>query len=281
MFYASLLLLFWSPQVAQPATQPTTQPTTAPTYDEGPLRAELLAMREIRISATNPEMAARLRPELGMQFRIRGARITQIVRQGTWIFTELVDDTGQSLLDADTYSEADKTSTRPLMVQVERLKTEGLIVTTRAKLAARGARTLKQVRGSIRLILADRSEKLTIENPLQYHGQTIADPRLKTLGVEVRLVPADELEGAPPANRCIVLQYPTGGEHVQRASFYDGAMRPIPARDSAMTTKSGAPCQMYYFDATPFNNEMQLVLEIHPQVDDVQVPIEINNLDLP
>jgi len=282
MFYASLLLLCWSPQVAEPPAQPTTQPTTAPTYDEGPLRAELLAMREIRYSATEPEVAVRLpKSEFGMQLRIRGERITQIVRQGNLIFTELVDDTGQSLIDADTYTEADKTSTRPVTGPADRLKTDGLIISTRNKPSTRGSRTLTRVRGGIRLILAASSEKLTIANPLQYYGKTISDPRLQALGVEIRMVPLEEIENAPPANRAIILRYVTNSEHVQRASFYDGTMRPIPSRDSPVSTKSGEQCQLYYFDAAPFNDEMQLVLEVLPQVDDVQVPFEMDNLALP
>jgi hypothetical protein len=285
MFYL-VLLLWWLPQVpgaaAQPVTdEPPAEPVVAPTYDEGPLQVELLAMREIRLRSTDPDLAARMRPELGMQFRIRGERLTQVVRQGNVIFTELVDDTGQVLLDEDTYTEADRTGTRPMMMPAERLRGEGLIVLARNKLSARGALKLKRMRGAIRLILADATEKVTIENPLQYYGKRIADPRLEALGVEVQIVSVEELEIEPPANRCIALWYVTKGDNIQRASFYDGAMRPIPARDSPALRKSGELCQLYYFDATPFNDEMQLVLEIHPQIDDVSLPIEMDDVELP
>jgi hypothetical protein len=139
MTYLALMLLLL-PQVPASPAQEAPTPTTAPTYDEGPLRLELLAMREIRFSATDPEMAARLRSELGMQFRLQGERITQGVRQGNLIFTELVDDTGLTLLDADTYTEAERTTTRAVPVPPERLRSEGLVLTTRNKPSARGAR---------------------------------------------------------------------------------------------------------------------------------------------
>jgi hypothetical protein len=281
MFYASLLLLCLSPQVPQPPNQEAPQPTTAPTYDQGPLRVELLAMREIRFSATDPEMAAKLRSELGMQFRIRGERIAQIVRQGTLIFSELVDDTGQSLLDPNTYSEADKMTTRVVQLPPDRLRSDGLIVMTRNNPSTRGSQKLTKARGSIRLILAEQTEKLTIESPMQFYGKVIADPRLQALGMEIRIVPLDELENPPPAERALVLQFVAKGDLLQRASFNDGTMRPLPARDQAVTTKSGQPCQLYYFDATPFNDETQMVLEIHPQIDDVQLPIELDGLKLP
>jgi hypothetical protein len=285
MCFVSLLLL--ALQVAQPTTpgapQPTTPPTTqpAPTYDEGPLRVELLAMREIRFSATEPELAARLRSELGMQFRVRGTGITNIVRQGNIIFTALVDDTGQSLLDPDTYSEADRTITRPVTIPPDRLKADGLIITTRNKASTRGSRVLTQARAGLHLILAEQTDKLTIANPLQYMGKTIADQRLLALGIDVQLLPADELENPPPANRALLLYYGTKAAQVQKASFYDGAMRPIPARETPVTTKSGLAAVEYYFDAAPLTDETQLVLEVHPQVEDVQLPIMLDNLNLP
>jgi len=280
MFCLSLLLLL-VPQVAGAPVQEAVPPTTQPTYDEGPLRAELIAMREIRFTATDPEMASRLRSELGMQFRVRGERIAQIVKQGNLIFTDLVDDTGESLLDPNTYSEADKTSTRIVMVPPERLRTDGLIVTTRNKPSARGAKVLAKVLGSIRLILADQPEKYTLVNPLQFYGKTIEDPRLKQLGIEIELVPLDQIDNPPPGNRGIIFRYKAKGEHIQRASFVDGAMKPIAARETTITTKAGDPCPMYYFEGTAFNDEMQLVLEVHPQVDDVRVPVELDNVNLP
>jgi hypothetical protein len=277
----SLLLLCWSPQAAEPQAQPPPAPTTTPTYDAGPLRAELVAMRELRYKFVDPEQAARYRSELDMRFRIRGERITEVVRYGNLIFSELVDDTGHSLLDPNTYTEAEKTSTRPIPVPAERLKADGLIVDTRNSPSTRGALTLSRVRGSVHLIIAPNTEKVTIADPLQYYGKTIADPRLKQLGIEIQLVPIEELENAPPANRGLVLRYVTNGEHVQKASFYDGHMRLVPTRESPTTTKSGAPCQLYYFDSSPLNDETQLVLEVLPQVDEVQVPVEMDGLKLP
>jgi len=280
MTYLALMLLLL-PQVPASPAQEAPTPTTAPTYDEGPLRLELLAMREIRFSATDPEMAARLRSELGMQFRLQGERITQVVRQGNLIFTELVDDTGLALLDLDTYTEAERTTTRAVPVPPERLRSEGLVLTTRNKPSARGARTLAKVRGALRLILADKTESITIENPLQFYGQPIVDPRLTALGMEVAILPNEELENAPPGNRCLLLHFKTKADHLQRATFHDGAMKPIPVRDTPVTTRSGVQCQMYYFDAAAFNDEMQLVLEVHPQIEDVLVPVELENVNLP
>jgi hypothetical protein len=289
MLCLSALLLLLSAQVPAgtgqvPAAAPQETPTTmpAPTYDQGPLRAEVVAMREIRFRATDPEMAARLKSELDMQVRIQGERITQVVRQGNLIFTELVDDTGQSLLDADTYTEADRTMTRPMPPQqVERLRTDGLILTTRNKQSTRGAVKLKVMRGAIRLILAEKTEKVTIADPLEYYDKSIGDSRLKEFGIEIKIVPVDQLETPTPPNRCLLLHYVSKGDHIQKVSFVDGAMKPVPARETQVTTKSGVTCQQFYFDTAPINNELQLVLDVLPQMDDIQLPIDMENVDLP
>jgi hypothetical protein len=281
----SLLLLFWSPQAVQPQVQPpggpTTEPTTQPTYDEGPLQVELIAMREIRYHFVDPEQAKRARSELDMQFRVRGERLTQIVRAGKVIFSELVDDTGQSLIDPNTYTEADRTGTRPVTYPAEQLRTLGLITTTQNNPSTRGSLALSRVRGSIRVVIAPDTEKVTIANPTALYGKKIVNPRLAALGIEIEIVPLDQIENAPPANRGLLLRYVANGEHILKASFVDGNMRPIPTRESAMTLKTGEQAQLYYFDASPLNDEVQLVLDVLPKVDEVVLPIELDGLKLP
>ena len=280
MLYLTLLLTLLPQVTVTPAQEPPA-PTTAPTYDQGPLRVELLAMREVRLRASDPVMAARMESDLRMQFRIQGEKLMQLARFGNLILTEMVDDTGQALIGPDTYSEAERTQTRPVGFPVERLRENGLMLTTRSKVSARAAKTLKTMRGSVRLVLAEGSEKVTIINPLQYLGQTIDNPRLKELGIEVEVVPMSEIENAPPGERSLILHYKTKSENVQGATFADGAMRPVPARETQIAKKSGEPCQLYYFDPSVFNDEMQLVLEVHPKVEDIQLPVEMKDVELP
>lgn len=281
MFYLSLLIALL-PQVTGTPVQEATPPTSAPTYDQGPLRAEFVAMREVRIRATDPVMAARMESDLRMQFRLQGEPLMKLARFGNLILTDLVDDTGASLIDEKTYTEADKTMTRPVNFPKERLRENGLPLTTRSKLSARGALKLKSIRGTVHVVLAEKTEKVTIENPVQYLGKTIDNPRLKEVGIEVALVPITEIENPPPAERYVILCYKAKGENIQGASFVDGSMKPIPARDMTVTKTAGGTCQLYYFDnATAFNDEMQLVLEFHPQIEDIQLPVELKDVELP
>lgn len=281
MFYLSLLLALL-PQVTSAPVQEATPPTSAPTYDQGPLRVELIAMREVRIRATDPVMASRMESDLRMQFRLQGEPLMKLARFGNLILTELVDDTGATLIDDKTYTEADKTMTRPVNFPKDRLRDNGLPLTTRSKPTARGALKLRQIRGTVHLVLAEKTEKLTILNPLQYVGKVLPDPRLQELGIEVEVAPITEVENPPPAERSIILCYKTKGENVQGASFVDGTMKPIAAREMPVNKTSGARCQLYYFDnAAAFNDEMQLVLEVHPQIEDIQLPIDLKDVDLP
>ncbi len=280
MLYLSLLLLL-VPQVATaPADEPTTQPA-APVYDQGPLRSEFVAMREVRLRADDPELAARMQSDLRIQVRLMGAQLLEISRFGDLVLTECVDDTGKSLIDEEVNEATDADTTRAMTFQPQRLRDNGLPLTTRLLPAARTATQLKTARGSVRLILAGETVSLTIPNPLQYHGGMVEDPRLAEMGLEVHIVPASEVENGPPADRCIILQYKTKGEHVKQAAFVDGWMRPISARDTPIETKAGEPCQLYYFDRGAFNDELQLVLDIHPTVEDIRVPVNLDGLELP
>lgn len=287
MISLALILALW-PQ-ANPTSQPPPPPDAPPAstqpavrYDEGPLRAEIVAMREIRFFAADPEMAARMQPELGLQLRICGERIDQVARQGNLIVDELVDDTGKVLFDPATYTELDRTVTRPARFTPEQVRNTGLLFTvTRAKPAERQARNIKVLRGSVRLIFATVTEKVTVDNPAELVGKTVAHPRLEALGVEIAVVPSDQLENAPPADRALALHYLRKGENVQSIAFYDGWMKQVPARDSWVTTKEGQQVQLYYFDGPPLNNETQMVIDVHPTVDDVKFPVELRDIPLP
>jgi len=275
-----LMMLPQAPQAPQAPAQD--KPTTsAPVYDQGPLRAEFVAMREVRLRAADPELAARLDSDLRIQVRVMGERLTEVSRYGTFILKELVDDQGKSLIDADTYTEDEKTLTRPLNFAAERMRASGLALTTRTKPASRGAEVLKRARGSIRLILAKGTENVTVVNPTQYYGKTIENPRLAELGIEIEVVSTDDLENAPPANRCVVIRHKTKPLHVHGVKFLDGWMRPVSARENLVETKAGDKCQLFYFDSGILSDEMQMVLELHEEVEDIEVPIVLDGLELP
>jgi len=289
MFYVSLLLVLLfqvttAPQrpTTAPATQPATQPAAvAAPFDEGPLRIQLMAIREERLTVTEPApMTSGMESNFQMRAHLQGERVRQISRYGNLILTELVDDTGQSLIDEKTYAGVDTSLMRPMTLPPERLATTPLTLGVRTNVAARAARTLK-LRGTVRVILADKTEKLTIDNPMQYYGKDVEDARLREYGIVIHVVSHDQLKAPPPTPQSIVLQFKAKPNNIRQVAFSDGTMRPIRTRDSSTVTLADEPCTLYSLEDGAFTDETQLVLDVHPTIEDIQLPFEVQNLELP
>lgn len=283
MLYLTLIVSLLL-QSAGPAPQTdTATDKTKPVFTDGPLRAEFVAMREVRQYNLDPQMADRTQSDLRILIRLAGEQLTDISKYGDLIITEIRDDTGKSLLEEDTYADVDESQLRPLAFPEERLRADGLKLATPSLLPSdRAATKLKRVSGHVRAVLADKTETVTIVNPLQYYGEVIADPRLEELGLKIRVVPLDELETQPPTDRCVVLDFQAKGDHVQKIEYFDGWNRPVASRDSWLTTEeTGTKVQMFYFDGSALTDELQLVLNVHPTIEDISIPVEFENLDLP
>lgn len=295
MLHAALFVLVLALQQAAPAPQPApaatpaTPPTTAPAepappetvYDTGPMGADIIAMREIRLTYTDSPERSAAESNFAMQVRIRGDKLGKIARFGNLILTEVVDDTGKAMLDPNTYSEQDRTAMRQQVSPIERIRTTGLLIATRALPSARGAKAITKLRGAVKLVLSDSTEKVTVVNPQQFIGKAIESPRLTELGVVVRVIPSEEFEAPQPAQRCIALQVTAKADNVQSVAFFDGQMQPVRHRENPATTKGGAEVTLYCLDGGAFTNETQLVFEVHPQVEIVDLPVSADNLPLP
>ena len=275
------LILMLLPQAPQAPAQEPAPPPPPVYYDQGPMKATLVAMREVRLVMLEGEARPGFESDLRMQFRISGDKLNEISRFGNFILTELVDDTGQSLLTDTTYSEADKTMTRPNTIPPERLRESGLLLTTRTGPAARGAKTLKRIRGYVNLVLASSTESVTIVNPQQYYGKIIESPELQELGIQIRVVPVDEFQPPLPENRTIALEYVGNPANIREATFVDGWMRPVRAPERKAKTKAGVECSVFTIDPSALNNELQLVLQVHPKVEETKVEYAGDDIPLP
>lgn len=299
MSMLSLLVAFLLPQVTQvqgqpprepqaqppaPAQeQPTTQPQPEPPkFDQGPLRLELMALQEMRRWADDPNIAQRMPVGMQLTFRLQGDRIGELVRYGNLIFTELVDSTGKVLKDPNDYTAIDRQVTRQTPYPPDRLRENGIIVPARVDATARGATQLKAARGNVRVILATEKVKVTVLNPFQYYGKALEHPRLKELGVEIEIIPLDQVQNLPPNERGLALRYKQGGDKVQSASFYDGRMMPVMAHPNWMTDAAGQPVELYHLESPAhLTDELQMVFEVHPKIEELTLPVNLENLDLP
>lgn len=279
MLQLAMILLLLPQQV--PAQAEPAPPPPAPVYDEGPTRSELVGMREIRMRMLEGEMRPGYESDLRMQFRVAGDILKELSRYGNFIFTELTDDTGHSLINEDTYSEQERTLTRPNRIPAERMRQNGLLLVTRTDPAKREARSLKTVRGYVRLILATETEMVTVANPLACYGRMLESPILDQHGVKIRVVPLDEFETSPAVDRSLALQFVEKEANIRELEFVDGWMRPVRAPQRKLETRDGAECQVYTIDPSSLNNELQIVLEVHPDVKEIQVDFEADDLELP
>jgi hypothetical protein len=269
----------------QPQTPPTVgEPATAPAvqYDQGPLRLELMAMMETRPKLLEQIPNVPKESSAAMRFRVQGERIDQVSRIGNVILSEAVDDTGKQLFDPASVTEADKTTTRAVTLSPERLKSGGLTLDVRlTPAAARQAKSIKKLRGNVRLFVAGPSEEITIENPRRFENQVIDHPRLKELGLTIRLIPPAEMKQLPQPERALVIQMKDKAEYVKSRKFVDASMKQIRAREQQSSTDAGEPATVCLFEPGQLNDEIQLVLDVYSKVEEVNLPVQIDNFELP
>ncbi len=271
------MMLLLVPQVPPPVEGPVAEPN----FTVGPLSVELVAMREIRLEISDQPDRSAAQSNFAMQIRVSGEKLKRMSRYGNLIIDEALTDNDVSLVDEKSFPEEMRTATRANTVPPERLSQTGLLLAAQTKLAPRAATTIAKLRGSVRLILADEARPITIDNPVQFYGKTIDNPQLKELGVEVSIVPVDQLEQSPPTGRTIALHYTAKEENVKQVTFVDGWMKAVPVRQGAATTKSGEQVAVYYLEPNDITDELQMVMEIHPQVEEIVLPVEIDDLKLP
>lgn len=285
MLYLCMLVALQQPAPPTPsgvtAVPPAdTQPAElAVTYDQGPLRAEILAMFDARYFFLE-KTAGQRESELRLQMRFAGAGIENTVRVGNIIFTEATDDTGRPLITPETYTEDQKTEMRPFNLPAERLKTSGLTLQAKLGSPARAAQTMR-LRGALRIVTAPEKLEISIDNPLQYAGQTIPNEQLQAAGVEVRVVAAEELPEEQSQSNQLVLQIKKGDDKIQEIALYDAYMKQMRPRERTLETTSGDSVKAYTITSGTLDENTQMVLRVYPRTDEITIPIELDSVPLP
>lgn len=267
-----------APQENAPAKSDETEKSSQ--VATGPLRVELAAMFEGRYWYEDPSREGARESEMRLQFRVAGEKVAKISRHGNPVITEMVDSTGKELIDPDEITDEQREETRLVTVPAERMREDGLLLVARADAAAREAKSIKKIRGTIRALIADDYEEITIANPKQYTGKLIEHPRLSELGIEVRVVSKDELDEAAPL-AMFILEFKTKKENVRDVAFYDAWMKPLRSRERPLRTQAGKEFMGYALIGRDIGDDFQLVLQVFPQVEDVRIPIELNDVPLP
>jgi hypothetical protein len=248
------------------------------------MRLQIIALREQRYSFYETFEGRTLpKSDLQVQFRLRGSDIGKLVRVGWPIPTEVTDDTGQSVILADTITPDRQAYSRVVNMTPEQLAATGWMAGLSFAPPTRKAAHLKVMRGTLKLTYADTVEELVIVNPLQYAGKTIEHPRLKELGIAITIVKpeAAPTEGAPAPSE-FGLRIEQGNEKVRDASFCDAYLRPLFNQPGVpKKLPDGREYTSYVAGRVPFDRDMQLIIGVFPTVREDTLKWEINDLPLP
>jgi len=274
-----LLLQQADPSVAVQAETP--QVTTAPTTQEGPMRVKLVGIQETRETYLDPKAERPNRSRLRLGMLMAGARLKEVVKLGNVIFTEVIDETGKSLIGPDTYDEEKRTTMRPAEVTPDVIQRGGLQLVSDLQPANRQAATIAKMKGTVRVLYATQMEEITIVNPRQLMGTIIVHPRLTELGIEIRVMPAGDPRGVPPRDMFITLQFLTKENHISGVEFHDAWMKPMLTRPRTMKTNAGENCIVYQVSRGKLDVDSQMVIQVYPELEETQIEVEFNDVPLP
>ena len=282
MLQMPLFLVFLcQPGLAQNAVQePTSQAVGDPA--ESGLRIELLTINETRrayrVPPPNPEMPTNSTAQI--MLTIEGPRVPEIFRYGSPVFEIVVDDTGQSMMEGVTYRDEIREATRFPNARQKSGQVPVMVIGNLSA-SARGAKTIKTGRGTVKVVLATESEEVTIENPLRFRGKIIEHPRLLELGVEISVLPRGDPENIPVNEQYLVVQFKRGFMRIKNLKFYDGWMRETRSRGSVGKTVAGEECFIYQILNGRLTEDAHLVVNVYPKIEVYQLPIVLDGEALP
>lgn len=265
-------------QQVGPATPPGETPPPEP-MNTGPMRLEFVALQETRSYDPNVSEGG-LHAELRVQFRLRGERLNDVVRYGQPIFSEFVDSTGAILVDPNGYTPDARDETVRQNTPAMRLEQSGVMLDTRLDAPARQAQAVVAMKGTMRIIYAGEHESVYVDNPRQYQGGMVENPRLSANGVEIEVLPEGDPQRTAGSKSHVAVRFKKGGEKIREVVFVDSWYNQLRSRAFPMPANDGSEAIVYYAEAD-LGPEHTMVIEFYPKVEDVRIPFEFTDIPLP
>lgn len=265
-----------------PASQegPTeTEVKPEPNYLQGPMRVEPVWIGEQRIGVFNSDTPGP-RAMTRIQLRLAGERLGEVRRVGRIVFSEVLDDMGNSLIDPERVKPDDETWTARQRTSAETMKSTGLLMVTDLKNAARQSRTLKIATGSLRVVFAAKPESLYLDDPRSLAGGKLEDPRLEAAGIEIECLASDEPPRLSQSGRHVALRVLSGRDRIHEITFCDPWLKPVRTSERPMQTSAGDEC-LVYMASEDLTAEHTIVIEFYTAIEDVRLPIDLSGLALP
>ena len=248
----------------------------------GPMRVEPWAISETRSRYDSDPPPTPPEPGLSLRAKLTGERLVHMVGRGELIVEEMVDDTGAVLKTLADYNPRELTRIYSLKAGKRMLTAgfAGLNVTARA--ASRQARKLATVRGYVNVVYATETEEITIDNPLQYLGGYLDNPRLKELDIKIKVIePGDEVKGMRDTSGLALQFEGESRKHLRKAEFFDAWLKPLYARERPMETPDGEEYLFLAVMAGKVDADTQMLMKFYPEIEEERVPFEFKDIELP
>lgn len=274
-----------SPQVflnqENPPVATDTQPTAPIAPPTGPMRVELLTLMESRVRNIEPRPGTENQSAVRFQVKITGERLPEVVRAGRLVVEEAKDDTGKDVIDPEFLKEREKTVTTQVTMNSRILQQGYLPSETRLLNSPRAAQALSVVRGYVNLVYGKETEDVVVENPLRFEGGVIDHPRLKELGIELRVMKLGEEAKEPGDGRGIAIKFTDGEDNVRGVDFFDGWYRRMNTRPRVGKTDDDKRYTYFAVGSGKLDQDCSMVVVVYPKIERQSLPFKFENVELP
>ncbi len=252
------------------------------TLPTGPMRVEPWALSESRNRYDSDVPPNVSEPTLALRAKLTGERLVHMVGRGELIIEEMVDDTGAILKSLADYKTRELTKTYSIRAGKRMMMTGFASLTVNAKATSRQARKLTKVKGYVNVVYATETEEIMIDNPLQYLGSYIEHPRLKEVGLKIKVIsPGKETKDRRDTSG-MALEYEDGArKHIRKLEFFDAWLKPLYARERPAEKPDGSEYVLYNIVAGQMNADTQMLLKFYPEIEEEKVEFTFEDLELP
>lgn len=248
----------------------------------GPMRVEPWAILDQRVSWTGEPMERAPTPQLRLLLKLTGEKVATVSRVGKPIIEKMVDDKGTVLVDPASITDAEKAATS-LVPPAQNVAQTGFIRLDLAPTtpAPRSATRISELKGYVNVVYGGPTEEITIDNPAQYAGKTIENPRLKELGITIRVLKPAEEAIEPNDGRGLAIKIEGSEEMIKNIDLYDEWMKRMSVRPRISKTQKDETYYYYQIMGALLTPDCQLALTVYSSVDREKVAFDMKDVVLP
>ncbi len=248
----------------------------------GPMRIEPFLLSETRIRYLKKKGKNAPESTLRLQVTLTGERLPKIVGMGHLIVDNMVDDTGAVLATPADVSNRDRNVISPVRMSKRILKSGVMHRVAEVKAPSRSATKISRATGWVHVVYADKREEILIDNPLQYLGGLIDNPRLNELGIKIRVLkPGKEVGKTKPGSGIALEFVDKSRRRIENIQFFDAWMKPLYPRPRAINPPEGKTYYYYQMQIGRMDSDTQMLVTVYPEVEEEDIHFEFKDIALP